>query len=231
MTLPEVQRGASTYSSNCSFCHGATAKGSANGPSLIDSSLVRHDHEGDLIFQVLHEGRIDKGMPSFATLDEKKQADIVAFLHARIQATDSRDTVGPKAGYELKKLLTGDVNAGKEYFNGAGGCSKCHSAVGDLAGIATRYSPTALEGRILYPRGKTLRAVVTLHDGKAIAGMVTHLDPFFIALVDDLGHYHSWDRSAVVTHVEDPLGQHLLLLAKYTNKDIHDLFAYLETLK
>lgn len=231
MTTEEVRRGAATYASNCSFCHGPTAKGSSNGPSLIDSSLVRHDNGGNLIGQVLHEGRMDKGMPSFSSLDGKKVVDLVAFLHARILATDSRETAGPRSGYELKALLTGDAAAGRAYFNGAGECSKCHSARGDLAGVASRYQPTALEGKILYPRGKASTAVVTLRDRKTVQGTVAHIDPFYVAIVDGEGRYRSWERAAVAVKVDDPLSGHLSLLGKYTNKDVHDLFAYLETLK
>lgn len=231
MTAEDVRRGAAAFASNCAFCHGPTAKGASNGPSLIDSSLVRHDNAGDLIGKVLHEGRPDKGMPSFSSFDVKQTADIVAFLHARILATDSRETAGPRAGYQLKSLLTGDASAGKAYFDGAGGCNKCHSATGDLAGVASRYPATTLQGKMLYPRGKAPSAIVRLRNGDVVRGAVSHIDPFYIAIIDKNGNYHSWNRSAVTVEVDDPLRGHLSLLGKYTNKDVHDLFAYLETLK
>ncbi|WP_263409423.1 cytochrome c [Terriglobus tenax] len=231
MAAENVQRGEKLFTSNCAFCHGPTAKGSTTGPSLIDSSLVRHDKDGDLIGGVLREGRPDKGMPQFASLATSQVSDIVAYLHARVLATDSRETAGPKSGYQLKQLLSGDAVAGRKYFEGQGGCTKCHSVTGDLAGVASRYQPTELQAKILYPRGKASTATVTLRDGTVVQGTLAHADPFYIAVIDANGAYHSWERSQVKAAIHDPLGGHLELLGKYTNKDVHDLFAYLETLK
>lgn len=231
MAAENVQRGAKVFQANCAFCHGPTAKGSTSGPSLIDSSLVRHDKNGDLIGGVLQTGRPAKGMPPFPTLEAGQVSDIVAYLHARITATDSRETEGPRGGYELQKLLTGDVAAGKAYFEGPGGCQQCHSVTGDLKGVATKYHPTELEGKLLYPRGKMSTAVVTLPSGQTVSGTLLHLDPFYVAVLDRDGNYHSWDSAKVKVKVDDPMSAHLNLLGKYTNKDVHDLFAYLETLK
>ncbi len=230
MAADNVQRGAKVYAANCIFCHGPTAKG-AVGPSLIDSALVRHDHEGDQIGPLLHQGRTEKGMPSFRTLTSDQVSDVVAFLHARILFTDSRETEGPRGGYQKQQLLTGNAQAGEAYFNGRGQCAQCHSATGDLAGVATKYQPTGLEGRILYPRGKASTAIVTLQDGSKHVGKLLHTDPFYVAIEDSEGNYRSWTASSVKVVVNDPLEKHRQLLAAYTNKDVHDLFAYLETLK
>ncbi|MEK6398565.1 MAG: c-type cytochrome [Terriglobus sp.] len=230
MIADTVQRGAKVYAANCSFCHGPTAKG-AVGPSLIDSALVRHDRGGDQIAPLLHQGRTEKGMPAFPTLTADQVTDLVAFLHARIVFTDSRETEGPRSGYQKQQLLTGNAQAGEAYFNGKGQCSQCHSAKGDLAGIAAKYQPTELEGRILYPRGKTSTVTVTLRDGRQYTGKLLHADPFYVSLEDSDGKYHSWTASSVKAVVNDPLEKHRQLLATYTNKDVHDLLAYLETLK
>ena len=48
MAKPNVQRGTAQFQQSCSQCHGAEATGGA-GPNLIESSLVRHDENGDLI--------------------------------------------------------------------------------------------------------------------------------------------------------------------------------------
>lgn len=230
MAADNVQRGAKVYAANCTFCHGPTAKG-AVGPSLIDSALVRHDHNGDQIAPLLHQGRAEKGMPSFSNLTQDQVSDVVAFLHARILFTDSRETEGPRGGYQKQQLLTGNAQAGEVYFNGLGQCSQCHNVKGDLAGIAVKYQPTELEGRILYPRGKASTAIVTLWDGSKHAGKLLHVDPFYVAIEDANGNYHSWSASGIKVVVNDPLEKHRQLLAAYTNKDVHDLFAYLETLK
>jgi cytochrome c oxidase cbb3-type subunit 3 len=129
----------------------------------------------------------------------------------------------------MKQLLSGDAKAGEAYFNGAGGCIKCHSVTGDLAKIAEKYQPTELEAKILYPRGKPSTATITSRDGTTLQGTLLHIDQFYVALEDGNGLYHSWDAASVKVKVMDPLGEHLALLGKYTNKDVHDLFAYLET--
>lgn len=231
MADEHVKQGADLYASSCAFCHGPTAKGGSSGPSLIDSSLVRHDKDGDQIGAVLRTGRMDKGMPSFPVFDKGQVADLVAFLHARITVSDSVETAGPAGGYELKHLLTGDAAAGKVFFDGKGGCVKCHSAKGDLAGIAKKYKPTELEANFLYPKADLKKVVVTLADGKTFEGKLVHLDAFYVAMTDHSGAYHSWMLSTVKVHVEDPLQQHTELLNEYTNKDMHDVFAYLETLQ
>lgn len=226
-----AQRGEKLFTTNCAFCHGPTAKGTASGVSLIDSSLVRHDKDGDLIGPVVREGRPAKGMPAFSTFDSGQIADIVAFLHERVAVTDSTETSGPRGGYQLQHLLTGDAAAGKQYFEGAGGCAQCHSVHGDLAAITKKYRPAELETKFLYPGEKQVSATVTSPSGERVEGMLVYRDDFNIGLMDRQGHYHSWQLTAVKVAVNDPIEAHVTLLDRYTNKDVHDLFAYLETLR
>jgi cytochrome c oxidase cbb3-type subunit 3 len=231
MKKENVQRGMSEFKQSCSMCHGSEAKG-ATGPNLIESSLVRHDENGNLIGEILHEGRLPKGMPAFPNLSAGQVSDLVAFLHALLEVADNRSSGGPARGYSLKRLLTGNIEAGKQYFNGEGGCSGCHSATGDLKGIAKKYTPLELEGRILYPSSKTETAVVTLPTGERINGQLVHRDPFYVALLDGEGNYRSWPmRPGITVDVNDPLRAHRELLERYKDKDIHDVFAYLETLQ
>ena len=137
--------------------------------------------------------------------------------------------------YPLAKLLTGNAKEGKAYFHGPGGCSHCHDVFGDLKGIASRYQPIELQQLFLYP-GPTAAptdrtAIIKLPSGKTIEGKVVHLDEFSIAIRDSDGWYHSFDRKDVQIKLKDPLLAHRELLAKYTDDDVHNLFAYLETLK
>jgi cytochrome c oxidase cbb3-type subunit 3 len=226
-----VQRGISQFKQSCSMCHGSEAKG-ATGPNLIESSLVRHDENGNLIGEVIREGRLPKGMPAFPDLNAGQVADIVSFLHAAIEVADNRNSGGPARGYPLKRLLTGDVGAGKQFFDGDGGCSKCHSVSGDLKGVAKRYSGLELEGQMLYPTVKSGTAVVSLASGEKVKGQLLHLDPFYVALLDSGGNYRSWPlKTGVKVDVDDPLREHRELLERYKDKEIHDVFAYLETLQ
>lgn len=225
-----VARGRSLFKSTCGFCHGEDATG-ARAPDLVRSTLVNHDDHGDLVGPLIRNGRPDKGMPSFSTLSDAQISDIVAFLHH--QAYAALHSAHVPGDYPLAKLLTGNAEAGKEFFNGAGGCSGCHSPTGDLAGIARRVKPIELQQAMVYPsEGKKERtATVRLKDGQRFEGRVLHEDEFNIGLVCQDGWYRSWPRDDVQVEVHDPLEAHRELTAKYTQADLHNVFAYLETLK
>jgi cytochrome c oxidase cbb3-type subunit III len=227
---PEVARGQAQFAQSCSFCHGSNATGGAEGPNLMRSSVVRHDKEGDLIGQVIREGRPAKGMPPIP-LNEGQIADVVAFLKARLAVSDRRSAGRPASDYSMKLLLTGNAEAGKAYFNGPGKCSTCHSIHKDLAGLAKKYPPVELQARFLYPADVPRTAVVTTRSGQKFSGEVLRIDAFDIAVRDQDGWTHSWPLSEVKVAVHDPAEVHRELLEKYTQADMHNLFAYLETLQ
>jgi cytochrome c oxidase cbb3-type subunit 3 len=155
--------------------------------------------------------------------------EIADYLHAR--AAEAVKSARVPKEYPVEKLLTGNAEAGKTYFNGAGGCKNCHSPSGDLATVARKYSPIDLQAKMLYPEGEHSIAVVTLPTGELIKGPLRHIDEFEIALRDGSGWYRSFPRDRVKVEVQDPLAAHRDLLPKFTQKDIHNLFAYLESLK
>jgi cytochrome c oxidase cbb3-type subunit III len=226
-----IERGRALFKQNCAACHAEDATG-GRGPDLIRSTLVRHDKNGELIGPVITAGRVEKGMPAFSSFTDAQIADIVTFLQAQITLFDLHTRYGPYPNdIPAERLATGSVEAGKAYFYGPGGCNKCHSPTGDLAGIATKYSPPDLEVRFLYPSGTPSTAVVTLPSGEKFEGTVLLNDGFYIAIRGQDGWYHSWPTSAVKVEVHDPLAAHAALLEKYTDADMHNLFTYLETLK
>ncbi|HLY19272.1 MAG TPA: c-type cytochrome [Bryobacteraceae bacterium] len=220
-------RGQKEFAQSCGFCHGEDATG-ARAPDLVRSPLVNRDSGGELIGPVIRNGRPDNGMPALPLPDNTIQ-DIVYFLHQRVKQAAGSSRVG--GDYPIERLLTGDADAGRAYFNGAGKCATCHSPTGDLAGIAKKYAPLYLEERILAPRRGVVTLTVTTPAGEQISGKMAHLDEFSVALRDESGWYHSWSREKVKVEVHDPLQAHHELLGKYTDTDIHNLFAYLETLK
>jgi len=229
---PAVERGRQQFAESCGFCHGADATG-ARGPDLVRSPLVAHDVKGDQIGEVIRGGRPDKGMPPLANMTDAQVADIAAFLHER--AKEGLESAGIPRGYPLEKLLTGDADAGKAFFNGAGGCKNCHSPTGDLAGVAGKYSPVELEARMLYPGhrrdGPHGTAIVTPPSGEQIKGELVHADDFVIGLRDASGWYRSFSRDRVKVEIQDPLAAHRDLLGKLTQADMHNLFAFLAGLK
>ncbi len=224
---PAIERGHKQFEQACGFCHGPDATG-ARAPDLVRSTLVAHDVKGDLIGDVIRHGRPDKGMPAMP-LTDAQVSDIAAFLHAR--AAEALSSSGLPRGYPAEKLLTGNAEAGKTFFNGPGGCNKCHSASGDLDKVASKYSPIELEAHMLYPGGRHATAVVTLPSGEQIKGPVVHVDDFEIGLRDASGWYRSFSREHVKVELQDPLSAHQEMLSKLTQADMHNLFAYLATLK
>jgi cytochrome c oxidase cbb3-type subunit III len=190
---------------------------------------VRHDKNSDLIGPVVTNGRPEKGMPAFP-LDSSQVSDLVAFLQAQLDIFDMHTRFGPYPNdIPAERLATGSVEAGKAYFDAH--CSSCHSATGDLAGIAKKYNPPDLEVRFLYPSGVPSTAVVTDKSGKTFEGTVLLDDDFTIAIAGKDGWYHSWPKSTVKAEVHDPLAAHGALVDKYTDADMHNVFTYLETLK
>lgn len=234
-----LENGHKLFSQNCAFCHGANAKGGETGPDLLRSVIVLDDDNGEKIGQVVLNGRPDKGMPKFA-MTQEQISDIAAFLHDRIRAAALRGT------YQILNIVVGDPKAGEAYFNGAGGCTSCHSVSGDLAHIGSKYDPVTIQQKIVMPReGRGYRArtaapetaprtvTVSLPSGETFSGKLEHIDDFTVALTDAKGDYHSFTRDGGTPKVEihDPLQAHTDLLTKYTDSDIHNLTAYLVTVK
>jgi len=223
-------RGEKLYVPNCGFCHGDKAQG-ASGPDLVRSTLVLHDEKGELITPVLREGRPDKGMPAFAAMSADQLSDIAQFLHLRVELTANRGT------YRTQNIVTGDAKKGEAYFNGAGGCAACHSPTGDLAKIGGRMAPDQVQNRFLWPGGGRgggggQKATVTLPSGEKIAGTIRRIDDFTVDLTDAAGAQRSFNREeGAKVEIEDRLVAHRKLLEKYTDDDIHNLTAYLVTLK
>ena len=234
----QIDAGRTLFVAQCGFCHGRDAAGGAGGPDLTRSMLVAEDVRGDRIGPVVRTGRTQQGMPPFS-LAEADLAAIVAFVHDQKAQADTAN--GDRRTVDPADLQTGDAAAGRRYFETA--CTRCHSATGDLAGVATRLQPLALLQRMLYPRpapqgragGTSTPApqtvTVTSRSGQVVEGRLAYRDEFTIALTDAGGWYRSWPTSQVTFTVNDPLQAHIDQLAKYTDRDMHDVQAYLQTLR
>jgi cytochrome c oxidase cbb3-type subunit 3 len=225
---PLVQSGRDLFRQDCSFCHGRDAGGGETGPDLTRSKLVAEDVDGNKIAPVVRNGRPDKGMPRFDRSDQQI-ASLVAFIHPQQTLALTRN--GGRRGVDVADLQTGNAEAGKRYFTGDGGCAACHSPTGDLAGIASRFRGLELEEQMLYPKHAKSRVSVTLSSGQTITGTLTYLDEFTVGLTDATGTYRSWRTSDVQYKVDAPVNAHVELFSKYTDDDIHNLMAYLQTLR
>lgn len=237
-----VESGKAIYGVHCTFCHGADARGGSGGPNLIRTSVVLNDQKGELIGPVLREGR--QGMPKF-DLPEAQVTAIAAFLHSfRVGGYDASRMTPPT-------IVTGDPKAGEAYF--AKTCTGCHSLTNEagkksLAGIASRITdPKLLQQTWLMPgsgggRGpggggaavKLSPVMVTVTEaGKTHRGQLVRIDDFAVTLLDSEGAPRTFNRDGDTPKVEleDPLAGHRKLLPTYKDKDIHNLTAYLVTVK
>ena len=220
-----AMRGRAVYAQHCINCHGSTAKGTDRGPDLIRSVVVLRDRLGGGI------GAAIKPSPTHqAKLTDAQVVDLSHFLHQRIESIASnRNARAPI------DVLTGDLEAGRAYFNGAGTCSTCHSPTGDLAGVSTRFSdPVTLQQRWLFPtlRRSGPRQVDVAADGTTVSGALVRLDDFSVSLRDAAGQEQSFDRRpGVKVTVRDPLAAHHALLDRYSDADMHNVTTYLWTLK
>jgi cytochrome c oxidase cbb3-type subunit 3 len=232
-----VARGKSLYGTHCAFCHGVDVRGGdGGGPNLLRSQLVLSDQKGELIGEVVRNGR--PGTPMAAMpLTPAQISDIADFIHSiHVGGYDvSRDVP--------KTIVVGDARAGEGVFKAR--CSSCHSPTGDLQGFATRFPdalrmqnmwlmPSAPSGRGAPPsRIPPTTVTVTLPSGQRVEGRLIRIDDFVVSLVAADGQPRSFGRNGDEPRVEihDPLKPHRELLAKYSDTDIHDITAYLVTLK
>jgi cytochrome c oxidase cbb3-type subunit 3 len=228
-----VERGNQVYRPSCAFCHGIDARGAA-GPDLARSLIVLDDVGGKNLGVFLKSGRPDLGMPAFADLTSVQAADISAFLHARIEESRARAPMNANA------IVVGNATDGAVFFNGEGKCSTCHNPNADFKGIGAKYDPMVLQGRIMNPRGgrggppiRPSSVKITLPNGQTTAGRLVAVNDFSVTLIDGAGNRRTFERDNEVPKVEisDPYQAHLDNFLKMTDKHMHDLTAYLVTLK
>ena len=238
-----IARGQGLYGVHCRACHGVDLRGGdIGGPNLLRSQLALNDLEGELMGPIITQGRQTPGMapmpPIALSADDVKA--VAAYVHS-VQAT-MRGQGSPPPGTEVTpNILVGDARAGEAYFKAT--CSSCHSVTGDLQGVGRRYAdPVQLQnawvaggarGRGAPPPGprRQVTATVTLPNGQKIEGRLDRIDDFIVVLTTAEGQ-RSFSRAGDVrVEVRDPLEGHRKLLAVYADRDIHNVTAYLVTLK
>ena len=234
-----VARGQRVWAAECITCHGASARGTDTAPTLIRSLLVLSDRQGNLLGPFLKKGHpMQSGTPS-ANLSAEQTADLMQFLRQKIN-----DTLRGSAVFTVQDILVGDPRAGAAYFNSTGKCTACHSVTGDLAGLATRVpAPVDVQQRMLFPAGRgfgraagpnrtEVTVTVTPTTGPPVGGVLIAEDDFYVTLRDEAGFVRVIKRAAGMKVVKtDPLQAHHEWLDGVSDKNIHDLVAYLVTLK
>ncbi len=235
-----VARGKAIFGVTCVACHGADARGGQlNGPNLLRSQLVLGDKDGELIVPVMRDGRPERGMPAQPLSGDDLKA-VVEFLHSLTAASPGQGAPPPSEA-SAPDIVVGDAASGRAYF--AARCAACHSADGDLHGVAARTkTPKALQNlwvtggqsaRIFRDDPTSATATITLPSGERVSGLLTFIDDFEIKVRLDDGTQRGFRRDGGVPRIEirDPLEGHKALLSILTDKDMRDVTAYLVTLK
>jgi cytochrome c oxidase cbb3-type subunit 3 len=224
-----ARKGEPLYAQNCSVCHGENARGS-QGPSLVRSVVVLHDENDETMGPVIKGGRPQGGMPPFPQLSADDIHNIDQYVKLQIELAANRGTYGATYG-DLRNKVTGDAAAGQVFFGAH--CTQCHSVTGDLAKIGSKFGQAAqLQQRFLWPAAPgPQKGTVTTPSGEKVAGTLLKNDDFIVALRDSAGAFHEWPKSQIKLDVEDKLAGHRAILPLYSNADIHNMTAYLVTLK
>lgn len=201
--------------------------------------MILHDRYGSTIGPFLANGHPKQGSSATGSLTPDQVEDLSHFLH---QQVDNTLRTGPYNS--VLNVLTGNAKAGEAYFNGPGGCTQCHSVTGDLAHIASKYDPPTLQLKMVFPQTvafgrkktntakKPVTVTVAQPSGESVTGVLQEIDDFNVSLIDGEGQYRTFQRTeGVKVEKHDPYAAHEALLDQYTDQNIHDLVAYLETLK
>ena len=246
-----IERGKGLYTINCSACHGADLRGGGmGGPNLLRSQVVLMDQRGELILPIVHGERKERGMPALPLQDEDVKA-VAEFIHSVLSLSRGQGAP-PETDAPPPDSVVGDAAAGQAYFSAK--CSSCHSATGDLKGIATA-NPEGKELQNFWVTGgggggrggggrrgrgaagasdtKAVTATVSLPSGEKVEGPIVRMDNFLITIRQADGRQRTIQRDGDRTKVEikDPLEPHKAMLPALTDKDMRDVTAYLATLK
>jgi cytochrome c oxidase cbb3-type subunit 3 len=248
----QLERGKALYGINCTSCHGADLRGGdMGGPNLLRSQVALSDKDGELIVPIIEGSRQNAGMPAIPVKSDDARA-VAAYVRS-VMATIGRQGMPPSIGKAAPSVLVGDAAAGQSYF--AAKCASCHSATGDLQGLATRIAdPKQLQNSWVSGGGgrrggggggrggaaaagaadpRAVMVSITLPSGEKLEGRLVLIDDFLVSLrlPDDTVRTVARNGNVPKVEVHDPMKGHRDLLSVYTDKDMHDVTAYLVTLK
>jgi cytochrome c oxidase cbb3-type subunit 3 len=185
-------------------------------------------------------------MPAFNLSDADSTA-VAEYVHSVLAL------VGPKArppgvvDITDKDVLVGNAAAGQTYFQS--NCASCHSVTGDLKDLAAEHKdPRALQntwvaggtvmGRGGLPaagaRGKPSAVTITFANGKKLEGTLIRKDDFLVTLLLADGDRRSIsleNGEAPKVEIHDPLDAHRELARNLSDNDMHNVTAYLATIK
>ena len=231
-----IERGKAVYGVNCTFCHGTDARGGdGGGPNLLRSAAVLDDQRGELLAPIIRQGL--GSMPRF-DLTAAQVADIADFLHSF--------PVTSRSGPSTINILVGDATAGAAYV--AAKCASCHTTAALQAFAAKLSDPKDLQQMWLMPGGGVrggpggapppipaprITVTVTLPSKETVTGPLERIDDFIVSLVQADGRRRTFRTAGTSTtgEIHEPLKPHQALLKTYADADIHNVTAYLASLR
>ena len=238
-----LARGRGLYETNCASCHASDMRGTEKGTRLLRSQTSLDDQHGELIGKAVgeHNPKIN--------LNQGDSVAVAEYIHSVLATTGGQGSPPGRNPVGLKlDILVGDAKAGERYFDRA--CARCHSAVGDLKGLASKYpDPRNLQNAWVSGAaaanpfgggrgggGAGNPVTVTMANGSKLEGKLVRKDDFLVILTLPDGTRRSIARHDGVPKVEvkDPNEAHkkmVLELDDPENKNLHDVTAYLATLK
>jgi mono/diheme cytochrome c family protein len=250
-------RGRALWATNCIDCHGSQARGSDTGPNIIRTKTVNFDRSavaaGSVLGPFLKAGHPTQSKKPSASFTDEEVVALANFIRQRVN-----DTMRGSPIFTVGDILVGDAKAGEAYFQGEGGCATCHNASSrSLAGIATRISaPVDLQQRMLFPGGggrgrggrgrgaappsaapaavdrNAVTVTIASQSGPSISGVLVEESDFYVTVRESDGTVRVVRRAPGTTVTKTvPLQAHIDLLDRITDKQIHDVVAYLETQK
>ncbi len=244
LASPEViARGKAVYSVNCGACHGGDLRGGdQGGPSLLRSLSALSDQHGEVIGPIVHGSRQDKGMPAF-NLNSDDTTAVAEYIHSVLAQVGTQARPPGAVDPDKLNVLVGNASAGQTYFQAK--CASCHSVSGDLRSIASKYSdPRTLQNTWVSGGGgggrrgggenaKPSSVTVTLANGQKLEGTLVRKDDFIVTMILADGSRRSIARDGDTPKVEvhDPNEAHKKLVPALTDDDMHNVTAYLATLK
>lgn len=234
-------RGKSLYDGNCASCHAADLRGVLNsGPNLLRSGVAMDDQHGELI-----GANVSKHNPPLNLVPDDMTA-VSEYIHSVLATMGSQGSPPGRIPVGLQlNVLVGDPQAGKAYFGAH--CSSCHSTTGDLKGIGSKYEdPRSLQNAWVSGAsssnpfagrggGVGEQVTVKMPNGQKTEGKLVRQDDFDVVMMLADGTRRTIPiENGVTVDMPDPQAAHkkmVLELDDPQNKNMHDVTAYLATLK
>lgn len=255
-----LARGKGLYESNCAACHGIDLRGGQQGgPNLLRSQLLLSDKAGELVLPLVQGGRPNPPaglppMPAFPLPPEDVTA-IAEYLHSVLGKAGNQGRPPEGEIVPPDKILIGAASAGQAFF--ASRCASCHSVTGDLKDLAARSTdPRDLQNRWVSGGGgrgrrgggggggggeedgvgggqRPVIVAVTPATGARVEGRLVRMDDFTVTLRQEDGTRRTFVRKGNNPQIEvrDPGEAHRTLVPTLADKDMHNVTAYLWSLK